>query len=103
MARIALQLRGVEPVEDEDNDDVAEGIETERGVRAKLRGVEHDLGLYRVPGIIEWLGTPAADMAYGDDVERHWKIGTAPGSWMTGGGRSMVTVAGSTFGPRSRK
>jgi hypothetical protein len=59
MARVALDLRGVEAVEDEDHDDVAEGVEAERGIGAELRGVEHDLGLHPVPGVVRRLRATA--------------------------------------------
>ncbi len=36
-----------------------------------------------------------------EDAEAHWKIGTDCVSGITGGGRSMMTVLGSTLGPRS--
>ena len=102
MARPALDLRGVEPVEDEDHHNMAEGAEAERRIRPELGGVQDDLRLHRVPGIVHGLGPAAADMADGQDAEAHWKIGTAAGSWITGGGMSMTTLAGSTAGPRSR-
>lgn len=102
MARVALDRRGIQPVEDEDHEDVAEGVESERGLGAELRRIERDLRLHRVPGIIHRLCPAAAHLADRRQRDAHWKMGTDCGSGMLGGGRSMMTVLGSTCGPRSR-